>query len=171
MLENTNYQLKLKEQLNLIANQYTILKSLRKTASDSTTCKLCGLRFNRTTEGRNITAHTLLNLRKHLRRRNIDLNINFKVRAEEFLSHTLTVCQVCYSLAIAEHHLMEAEKKLAVVLNIPVKESASLVRDMMNQADDKNIVKPVLEVSKVYMWRVMFYFNYINRNSNSLSHS
>ena len=66
---------------------------------------MCGFRFNRGINGRSITAHTLLELKDHLRKRGIELDFNFKVRAEEYLSHTVIVCEICYSLAIAEYQL------------------------------------------------------------------
>lgn len=117
-------------------------------------CKLCGFRFNRTTEGRSITAHALLSLREHLKCRGIDISVNLKVQAEEFLSHTVIVCEVCYDLAVAEHHLIEVERELALALNIPIKPNESFVT---NKAGFKNNTN-----SSIFMWRIMFYFDYIN---------
>jgi len=120
-------------------------------------CKLCGFRFNRTTEGRSITVHTLLNLKEHLKRRGININMNFKVQVEEFLSHTVIVCEVCYDLAVAEHHLIEIERKLAIALNIPVKTNQSFVTTKVGSKNNIN--------SSMFMWRVMFYFYYLNCDS------
>jgi len=112
------------------------------------------------TEGRRVTAHTLFCLREHLKRRGIEVNINFKVRAEEFLSHTVTLCEICYNLTVAEHHLMEIEKQFAKALGIPVKVVERIELDVGNKV--KVITKQVLFSSLLYMWRVMFYFKFIN---------
>lgn len=82
------------------------------------------------------------------------------MQAEEFLSHTVMVCEICYDVAVAEHHLIEAEKKLAAALNIPVKANSSFVT---NKTGAKNAITPALADSSVHMWRVMFYFDYLNR--------
>ena len=121
-------------------------------------CKLCGFRFNRATKGRRVTAHTLVSLREHLKRRGIDLTINFKVKAEEFLSHTVTVCDMCYAVAIAEHHLMNVERKFAKVQSIPIREK-NVAIDLGGVAG--GLVQPVLEKNTLYQWRVLFYFNYL----------
>ena len=130
------------------------------------TCKLCGFRFNRSTNGRSVTAHTLLELREHLLRRGIDLTINFKVKAEEFLSHTVTVCEICYSVTIAEHHLMNIEKQFAIAQSIPIK-----IQNVSIDVGNKNlpnsgqeVSRPVLLSNNLYQWRILFYFNYIVGN-------
>ena len=61
---------------------------------------------------------------------------------------------------------MEVEKKFAKALHIPVKTHEALKLDKSNKNDNANIIKPVLANPKIYMWRVMFYFDYINRNGS-----
>ncbi len=103
-----------------------------------------------------MTAHTLLELREHLRRRGIDLSINFKVRAEEFLSHTVTVCEICYAVAIAEHHLMAIERQFARVQHIPVREEN--VKIDLERHPEGALTQPVLPAPLLCQWRVLFYF-------------
>ena len=168
ILDPSNYNVKKLEFENVIQNQAIILEFLREQANDSSklsiklaTCKLCGFRFNRATKGRCVTVHTLLELREHLKRRGIDLTINFKVKAEEFLSHTVTVCEMCYAVAIAEHHLMNIEREFAKMQNIPIK-IQSIPIDVGNAANvGLNLMKPVLESDSLYQWRILFYFNYM----------
>jgi len=126
-------------------------------------CKLCGFQFNRAMEGRCVTAHTLLQLREHLKLRGIHLTINFKVKAEEFLSHEVAVCEICYALAIAEYHLMNAERKFARIQGIPVKEhNISIdVGKSRAKALAERIARPVLPTTLLYQWRILFYFRNI----------
>ena len=126
------------------------------------TCKLCGFRFNRATDGRSVTAHTLLELREHLRRRGINLSINFKVKAEEFLSHTVTLCEMCYAVTIAEHHLINIERKFAKAQFIPIKvENVSIDVVVKPFSMAQELVQPVLLSNILYQWRVLFYFDYL----------
>jgi len=94
--------------------------------------------------------------------RGVHISINFKVRAEEFLSHTVTVCRVCYDVAIAEHQLMELEKQFARQLSIPVQDKA-LELDIGGKKN-VNLTHPVLSNPILTMWRVMFYFDYLTLN-------
>lgn len=107
-----------------------------------------------------MTAHTLLQLREHLKVRGIHLTINFKVKAEEFLSHAVAVCEICYSVAIAEYHLMNAERRFARAQGIPVKEqNVSIdVGKSRAKAVAEKIARPVLASSLLYQWRVLLYF-------------
>jgi len=175
ILEESNYNVKRLEHDKLIENQAILLEYLREQANDSSIffdlygklamCKLCGFRFNRARKGKRVTAHTLLELREHLRRRGIDLTINFKVKAEEFLSHTVTVCEMCYAVAIAEHHLMTVEREFAKAQQIPIKIQSvpidiSKTKDGVS-AQKQTVTQPVLPSTMLHQWRVMFYFNYI----------
>ena len=168
VLEPSNYKVKKMEKEKLIENQAVLLEYLREQANDSSkfynklaTCKLCGFRFNRATKGRCVTAHTLLELREHLRRRGIDLTINFKVKAEEFLSHTVTVCDICYAVAIAEHHLMNVERNFAIAQGIPVKVRNVTIDVGGATTGGIGLIQPVLEKNMLFQWRVLFYFNYM----------
>lgn len=177
VLEESNYSLKVRESQHLIENQAVLLGQLRTVASDSSTilcsisdiaiCRLCGFRFNRAIEGRRVTAHTLLELREHLKRRGVHIVINFKVRAAEFMSHTVTVCEACYDVAIAEHQLMDVEREFARAQNIPVKQE-TLQLDLNKKNEPAGaITKQVMPCASMYQWRVLFFFNNIINNSIS----
>ena len=131
------------------------------------TCNLCGLRFNRATNGRSVTAHTLLELREHLKRRGINLTINFKVKAEEFLSHTVTVCEMCYAVAIAEQQLMIVEREFAKVQNIPMKIHNVTIDVASKKSGVRELTQPVLLNNMLYQWRVLFYFNFLFSKHNN----
>ena len=72
------------------------------------------------------------------------------MKAEEFLSHTVTVCDICYAVAIAEYHLMNVERLFAKAQGIPIKSQTNL-----------NLSEPDIPPLKLYQWRVLFYFNYM----------
>jgi hypothetical protein len=112
-------------------------------------------------EGRCVTAHTFLQLREHLKLRGIHLTINFK--AEEFLSHGVAVCEICYAITIAEYHLMNAERKFARIQGIPVKEQNVPIDAGKSRAKvlAERIARPVLPTTLLYQWRILFYFRSI----------
>ena len=87
--------------------------------------------------------------------RGIDLNINFKVKAEEFLSHSVTVCEICYAVAIAEHHLMAISREFALAQSIPIKVQ-NVTIDVARKKDADP--KPVF-ASRLHRWRLLFYFS------------
>ncbi len=177
VLEESNYNVKRLEYEKVIENQAVVLEQLREQANDSSnasqspqriaTCRLCGFRFNRARKGRRVTAHTLLELREHLRRRGITLSINFKVKAEEFLSHSVTVCELCYSVAIAEHHLMNIEREFARAQAIPVKIQNVPIDIARNKDAPSTVVQPVLPTLVLQQWRVLFYFSYLINSKTS----
>ena len=105
----------------------------------------------------------MLELREHLKRRGVDLTINFKVKAEEFLCHTVTVCEICYAVAIAEYHLMNVERNFAKAQTIPIKE-LNVTIDVGNTQSNvlsQKLAQPVLESTILNQWRILFYFNYL----------
>ncbi len=89
--------------------------------------------------------------------RGIDLNINFKVKAEEFLSHSVTVCEICYAVAIAEHHLMAISREFAMAQSIPVKMQNVAID--ITRGKDQSVPKPVVSVQPLHRWRFLFYFS------------
>ena len=91
--------------------------------------------------------------------RGIDLNINFKVKAEEFLSHSVTVCEICYAVAIAEHHLMATSREFALAQSIPVK--VQNVAIDIARGKECTVPRPVVSSQPLHRWRFMFYFNEI----------
>lgn len=123
------------------------------------TCKLCGFRFNRATEGRKITVHTLLNLKEHLKQRGIGLTLNYKAKAEEFMSHLITVCEICYSVAIAEYQLIVTERAFAKAQNIPIKDEEAKTGILNKKAPDS-----VLSTQLFHQWRVLFYFEHLMKS-------
>ncbi len=172
LLEPSNYALKVKEFQHLIENQTVTLGKLRATANDSSKptsltpiaiCNLCGFRFNRSTKGRRVTAHTLLALKEHLRRRGIDISINFTVRAEEFMSHTVTVCGSCYDVAIAEHQLIAVEREFALAQRIP---AGQTLVDLGRKSEAE--IAQVLPESTMHRWRVLFYVGHVITTSNCI---
>ena len=108
-----------------------------------------------------MTAHTLLELREHLKRRGIDIVINFKVKAEEFMSHTVTVCEICYAVSIAEYHLMMVEREFAKAQNIPIKNNGVKIDISGNNNEMNSITQPVMSNTQLYQWRVLFYFDFL----------
>jgi hypothetical protein len=94
--------------------------------------------------------------------RGIKITINFKVKAAEFLSHTVTVCEICYVVAIAEYHLMVVEREFAKAQSIPIKIQNVHIEAASNKASPApTLVQPVISSFLLLQWRVLFYFDYI----------
>jgi hypothetical protein len=83
------------------------------------------------------------------------------VKAEEYLSHNVAVCEVCYTIAIAEHHLMNLEQQFAKAQSIPVKEQQVIIETNKRDISLKNN----LRTQFLFQWRILFHFKYLIGNS------
>lgn len=99
--------------------------------------------------------------------RGIPLTINFKVKAEEFMSHTVTVCEICYVVAIAEYHLMLVEREFAIAQSIPIKlQKVAVETSKSKESSAATAIQPVLSSHLLTQWRVLFYFDNLLESKN-----
>ena len=118
------------------------------------------MKFKRSKDTQRITVHTLLEVKDHLKKRGIDIAIDFKIKAEEYLSQNVAVCEVCYAIAIAEHHLMNLEQQFAKAQSIPAKQHKVIIENYKRLVP----LKSNLRTQFLFQWRILFHFKYLIGN-------
>lgn len=124
-------------------------------------CKMCLLPYQPLEVSHLLPFKMLLLFKRHTShsgRRPFDLS-HLRVNTIDFLSHWVRLCEICYLLVLHEYELMETERNLANMLNIPAREL-----DVMNepQIEQPNFLPPHLN-----QWRLLFYFHQLEFHHSS----
>ena len=115
-------------------------------------CTLCRLPYKSIEMTHVLPYKVLLIYKQHTyrsERKRLDLS-HIKVTSPDFLSHLVSVCEICYMLLVHEYELLETEMKLASLLNVPVTTpqlSGTFEYDQPNYMPEE-----------MHQWRVLLYF-------------
>jgi len=115
-------------------------------------CSLCLLPHQRFEMTHSLPFRLLMLYKRHVAlagRTLLDLS-HIRVNSMDFLSHSVSVCPLCFMLVTTEYELILAEEQLAVMLHIPP-DSHSLTEE--RQVQQPNFMPAVLQ-----RWRVLLYF-------------
>ena len=115
-------------------------------------CKLCLLPYKPFEMQHIIPFKVLLLYKQHTyrsERKLLDLS-HLRVNSVDFLSHCVSVCEICYMLLVHEYELIETEMKLAALMNVPVKHP-----QVMGAFQYEH---PNFMPAAMHQWRLMFYF-------------
>jgi len=128
-------------------------------------CKMCLMPYQPSEVAHLLPFKMLLLFKHHTShsgRRPFDLS-HLRVNTIDFLSHWVRLCEICYLLVIHEYELMETERRLANLLNIPAKEP-----DVMNEP---LIDQPSFLPARLSQWRVLLYFSELEFKEESTDRS
>lgn len=120
-------------------------------------CRLCVLAYPAREMRKTLPFRLLLMYKEHTRgtlREVMDLS-HLRVTSVDFLSHSVSVCDLCYQLILQEYDLLQAEQRLARLLNVPF------------QPDYSSAVRPYEHPNflpaQLPQWRVLFFFRDLDR--------
>mmetsp|Transcript_51962 Transcript_51962/g.137470 ORF Transcript_51962/g.137470 Transcript_51962/m.137470 type:complete len:1137 (+) Transcript_51962:167-3577(+) len=80
-------------------------------------CPVCCCTYHRTELVKRMSMRMMLELEHHLRKRGVNVLTIRRIRLEK-LTHTFKVCDMCWSLYVAENELMDVERRMAVAVGI-----------------------------------------------------
>lgn len=128
-------------------------------------CTLCRLPYKSYQMKHVLPFKVLLIYKQHTyrsERKRLDLS-HIKVTSPDFLSHWVSVCEICYMLLVHEYELLEAEMQLAALLNVPV--STPQLSGTFNY-DQPNFMPETM-----HQWRLLFYFQQLESHNSLLNRS
>lgn len=115
-------------------------------------CSLCLLPHQRYEMTHSLPFRLLMLYKRHVAlagRTLLDLS-HIRVNSMDFLSHSVSVCPLCYMLVTTEYELILAEEQLAVMLHIPP--------DSHSLTEEKLVQQPNFMPAVLQRWRVLLYF-------------
>ena len=115
-------------------------------------CTLCRLPYKSFEMKHVLPFKVLLIFKQHTyrsERKRLDLS-HIKVTSPDFLSHWVSVCEICYMLLVREYELLEAEMQLAALLNVPV--------STPQLSGTFEYTQPNFMPEAMHQWRLLFYF-------------
>ena len=108
------------------------------------TCYMCRRTFKAASLEKELTVRMMLECDHHMKKRGVDLfrirNVNMKS-----LSNREKVCNLCWSMYVAEHELLQVEQTVAEVVGIPVKPRPRIGTTGIPDEDSSWPFKGVLE--------------------------
>ena len=128
-------------------------------------CTLCRLPYKSFQMKHVLPFKVLLIYKQHTyrsERKRLDLS-HIKVTSPDFLSHWVSVCEICYMLLVQEYELLEAEMHLAALLNVPVS------TPQLSGTFDYD--QPNFMPETMHQWRLLFYFQQIESDTCLLNRS
>ena len=121
-------------------------------------CKLCKIKFRKEELQKVVTTTMLLKFIQHQRKRGVFLfenstNLNFSQLQSE---HRL--CDLCFSLIVAENELIDLETGFAHYLNIPYERNL-LFQSKKYEKENEYYAKVMIEEldPKPVQWRILIY--------------
>jgi len=121
-------------------------------------CKLCLLPYQMCEMRKSVPYRLLLVYKEHTMgtiREVMDLR-HLRVISQGFLSHSVSVCDICYQLILQENDLLQTELRLAHLLNVPFHP------DYPSAAHSHQ--HPNFLPAELPQWRVLFFFRDLDRN-------
>mmetsp|Transcript_62093 Transcript_62093/g.133962 ORF Transcript_62093/g.133962 Transcript_62093/m.133962 type:complete len:1137 (-) Transcript_62093:80-3490(-) len=80
-------------------------------------CPVCCCTYHRAELVKRMSMRMMLELEHHLRKRGVNVLTIRRIRLEK-LTHMFKVCDMCWSLYVAENELMDVERRMAVAVGI-----------------------------------------------------
>lgn len=132
--------------------------AIKKERLNSVHCALCRLPYKSFEVNYVLPFKLLMMFKNHtyVSGRHDTLNLaHLKVTAPEFLSHGARLCEICYMLIIEEYKLVEQEKMLGTLMNIPVKDI-----DVIQALDYS---QPNFMPDELTQWRLLIHISRLDR--------
>ena len=134
-------------------------------------CKLCGLNFRKEEIRHRVTYKLIYELVTHLKNRGegVDRFSTGNIQPCNF-SSSCHVCELCYSLVLAEHKLIDIEHQFCQILNIsmdPLQRVPAEVprarpsHHLMLKTINSGVREQTLTNNQLYQWRIFFYIEKI----------
>lgn len=123
-------------------------------------CSLCLLPHQRFEMSHSLPFRLLMLYKRHVAlsgRTLLDLS-HIRVNSMDFLSHSVSVCPLCFMLVTTEYELILAEEQLGILLHIPP--------DSHSLTEEKQVLQPNFMPAAMQKWRVLFYFQDIDIEGN-----
>lgn len=119
-------------------------------------CSLCLIPHQRFEMTHSLPFRLLMLYKNHVDlagRKLLDLS-HIRVNSMDFLSHSVSVCPLCYMLVTTEYELIQAEAHLGLMLHIPP--------DHHSLTEQKLVLQPNFMPPVMQRWRVLLYIDEIN---------
>lgn len=133
-------------------------KELQADQLSSVHCKLCLLAYHAQEVRKAVPFRLLLVYREHTKgtsREVMDLS-HLRVASQDFLAHSVCVCDLCYQLILQEYELLQTELHLARLLNVPFQPDYP--------SPSASHQHPNFLPEQLPQWRVLFFFKHLDRD-------
>ena len=120
-------------------------------------CKLCLLAYHAQEVRKTVPFRLLLVYREHTKgtlREVMDLS-HLRVASQDFLAHSVCVCDLCYQLILQEYDLLQTELHMARLLNVPFQPDYP--------SPSASYQHPNFLPAQLPQWRVLFFFKHLDR--------